>query len=259
MKPAENTRPEAFFSEKKDELTRTGLTVLPGVFAEPVVRSVRSLITDNLPLLRNTRPTPSSLHLAGFHRYPEFENLHSLLSCNRTVSDFLRFVLDGDHLRNIGISDITINRSQQWHKDLLRGPYESYLEDDVVWRPLGEVFRLVMYLQDSSGLKIVPGSHLEPISLRSDDHAVPVDETRVFNVPVRAGDVVVMDVRTSHRGNEESDFEKQPDLQRILVATTLGADSSALTDQLEYGNAYRLKDWMQRNRYRPWPASRDCR
>jgi hypothetical protein len=29
-------------------------------------------------------------------------------------------------VRTIGLSDITINRSQDWHKDLLRGKYRCH-------------------------------------------------------------------------------------------------------------------------------------
>lgn len=238
---------EKFYYDKKIELTSKGLSVMPGVFTQLTLDSVKTLITDNLHLLRNTRPTPSSLHLAGFHRYPEFESLHSLLSCNKVVHGFLKYVLNDERIRNIGITDITINRSQCWHKDLLRGPYAGLMNDEEIWSTEGQVFRVVMYLQDSTSLKFVPGSHLEPVSLLSDAYAVPLDESRVSSVPVKAGDAVVMDVRTTHRGAEEADFEKVDGNPRILVATTLGADSSVFTNQLEYGNAVRLNDWMKRN------------
>lgn len=240
---------EKYFKEKKEELATNGLTILPDIFPLEVIERTRSQILEHYSLLLNTRPTASSRHLAGFHRYPEFENLHSLISCNPTILSFLKYVLNGQRIRNTGISDITVNRSQCWHKDLLRGPYQSFLDYDEVWKSEGEIFRIVLYLQDSTKLKIVPGSHLEPISLESDYYAIPVNEDNVMAVPVKAGSVVIMDVRTTHRGGYEHDFEKinGNDSLSILVATTLGLDSSTFTAQLEYGNAYRLKKWMERN------------
>ncbi|MBL4820900.1 MAG: phytanoyl-CoA dioxygenase family protein [Gammaproteobacteria bacterium] len=249
MNTASSIDCQSFYLAKRDELAEKGLVVLPSIYSKEIIQDIRSQIFDNLSLLRNTRATEPSLHLAGFHRYPEFENLHSLISCNETVSDFLKFVLNGQSVRNIGITDITINRSQCWHKDLLRGPYASFLEPDVIWNPLGEVFRILMYLQDSSSLKFIPGSHLEPISLNSDDHAIPNDESKITPVPVRAGDLVIMDVRTTHRGAEEKGFKPTNTDHSMLVATALGADESVLSDQLEIGNSYRLRDWMKRNYY----------
>jgi hypothetical protein len=85
------------------------------------------------PGLKNTRPTPSSRHLAGFHRYPELESLHGQLAGNKKVLNFMKLVLGVQQVRSIGLSDITINRSQNWHKDLLRGKYESYLNGVEIW------------------------------------------------------------------------------------------------------------------------------
>jgi len=249
MELASSNRIENNYLDWKVELVNDGLVVLPQIFSRSAIKDIRELILSNLSLLRNTRAAESSLHLAGFHRYPEFENLHSMLSCNEVVLGFLRYILDGGHVRNTGITDITINRSQCWHKDLLRGPYESLLQPEVIWKSQGEIFRIVVYLQDSSQLKIVPGSHREPISLQSDNEAVPVDNHRIKYISIKAGDVVVMDVRTTHRGADEAHFIDYDGGPSILVATTLGSDKSRLTDQLEYGNASRLRDWMNRNYY----------
>jgi len=249
MELAYNKKIESDFLDWKVKLARDGLVVLPCIFSREKMSDVRNLVFKNISLLRNTRAAESSLHLAGFHRYPEFENLHSMLSCNEVILGFLQYILEGGHVRNTGITDITVNRSQCWHKDLLRGPYETFLQSDEIWKPLGEVFRIVMYLQDSSQLKIVPGSHLEPISLTSDDHAIPIDNNRVAVVPVKAGDVVVMDARTTHRGADEAHFINYNGDPSVLVATTLGSDRSKFTEQLEFGNSSRLRDWMERNYY----------
>jgi len=207
-------------------------------------------------LLKNTRPSPSSGHLAGFHRYPELECLHAALAANGRILDFLNFVMNGDNVRTIGISDITINRSQQWHKDLLRGEFRFYLDEGVVdWnKASGDVLKLLLYLQDSESLMIICGSHMEPVSLEGDQYAKPSDDSMVISVPVKAGDVVVLDIRTTHRGAAEELYltGKYDDDPRILVSTVLGRSGSPLTQAMEVGNFHRLMSWVERHRDSPY-------
>src|SRR4029079_4600471 len=231
------------------ELRRDGITVLEGVFHRETIDLSREQVMEHWSLYKNTRPTPSSRHLAGFHLYPELESLHNLLAGNKKVLNFMKMVLGGQQARSIGLSDITINRSQHWHKDLLRGKYEHYLKGIDIWN--GEcagVYKLLMYLQDGTTLKIVRGSHRVPVSLENDEYAEPDDNADVVDVSFKAGDVVVMDIRTSHRGSTEEVFlsgayDNDP---KILVSTALGVDGGKLTDAMEFGNARRLMDWQHR-------------
>jgi hypothetical protein len=233
------------------ELRRDGVTVLKAVFGRETVDLSRDKVMEHWSLYKNTRPTPSSRHLAGFHRYPELESLHSHLAGNKKVLNFMKLVLGGHQACSIGLSDITINRSQHWHKDLLRGKYEHFLKGVDIWG--GEcagVYKLLMYLQDGTSLKIVRGSHRMPVSLEKDEYVEPDDNADVIDVSFKAGDVVVMDIRTSHRGSTEEVFlsgayDKDP---KILVSTVLGVDGGKLTNAMEFGNAQRLMDWQ--NRYR---------
>ena len=233
------------------ELRRDGITVLEGVFDRETVDLSREQVLEHWSLYKNTRPTPSSRHLAGFHRYPELESLHNLLAGNKKVLNFMRLVVDGHQVRSIGLSDITINRSQHWHKDLLRGKYAAYLNGVDIWDcDCPGVYKLLMYLQDGRSLKIVRGSHRVPLSLESDEHAEPSDNADVVDVSFNAGDVVVMDVRTSHRGSTEEVFLSgaYDDNPKILISTALGVDGGKLTGVMELGNAQRLMDWQDRYR-----------
>ena len=233
------------------ELRRDGITVLEGVFDRKTIDLSREQVMEHWSLYKNTRPTPSSRHLAGFHRYPELESLHSLLAGNKKVLDFMRLALDGQQVRCIGLSDITINRSQHWHKDLLRGKYAVYLNGVDIWDcECPGVYKLLMYLQDGRSLKIVRGSHRVPLSLKSDECAEPSDNADVVDVSVKAGDVAVMDIRTSHRGSTEEVFLSGAynDNPKILLSTALGLDGGKLTDAMEFGNARRLMDWHDRYR-----------
>jgi len=239
------------FGRGVQELRRDGITVLEGVFDEETVDLAREQVMEHWSLYKNTRPTPSSRHLASFHRYPELESLHNVLAGNKKVLNFMKLVLDGQQVRSIGLSDITINRSQHWHKDLLRGKYASYLNGLDIWGcECSGVYKVLMYLQDGRSLKIIRGSHRVPVPLESDDYVEPNDNNSVVDIPSKAGDVAVIDIRTSHRGSTEENFSSgaYDDNPKILVSTVLGVDGGKLTDAMEFGNARRLLDWQ--NRYR---------
>ena len=87
-------------------------------------------------------------------------------------------------------------------------------------------------------------------SLENDEYAESGDNADVVDVSFKAGDVAVMDIRTSHRGSAEEVFLSgaYDDHPKILVSTALGADGGKLTDAMEFGNARRLMDWQ--NKYR---------
>lgn len=231
------------------QVRKDGITVLKGVFDKSAIVQARQLVLDNRNLFKNTRPTTSAGHLAGFHRYPALEPLHTMLTSNPAIQDFLRLLIKGIDVdvRSIGLSDITINRSQHWHNDLLRGEYKAHLNEALTWGVgSGGVYKMLLYLQDSSSLRVIKGSQIKPISLDNDSFSEPDEETDVASIPVHAGDVVIMDIRCSHRGAEESAYAsgQWDDNPRILISTVLGGSDCKLTRAMEMGNFYRLQDWM---------------
>jgi hypothetical protein len=235
--------------ENARELHQSGYTVLKGVFSNEMITDARRLVLANRGLFRNTRPTHSAGHLAGVHRYPALEPLHTMLTGSSASQDLLKGALRGRGIRSIGLSDITINRSQHWHKDLLRGDYQVYLGESLDWEISGnELYKVLLYLQPGKSLRVIDGSHLEPVPLEEDRVVEPRDDDRVTSVPVEAGDVVVMDIRCSHCGADEAvyaggEWDENP---RILVSTVLGAIDGDLTRAMEEGNFHRLMDWMDR-------------
>ncbi|WP_259057187.1 phytanoyl-CoA dioxygenase family protein [Methylohalomonas lacus] len=240
-----------FQQENMQQLRQDGITVLKGIFDYETVKNARDIILNNRSLFKNTRPTPSALHLAGFHRFPELESLHTLLTCNSIILKFLKNVVNGRRIRSIGLSDITINRSQPWHKDLLRGHYRTYLDSESLdWhQSSGSVFKLLFYLQDSASLKVVPGSHLFSTPLDDDTYSEPDENTSVLSIGVECGDIAIMDIRCSHCGSPESTYAtgQWDNNPRILISTAMGDVSSRLTQAMEVGNFHRLMDWMARN------------
>lgn len=231
-----------------EQVKTIGGVVIPGVFDGDTIESARHLVMDHSHIMPNTRPTPSSRHLAGFHDYPGLAPLQKMLTENVWVSEAMKRLCNGN-MRTIGLTDITVNRSQQWHKDLLRGEFLDYLGDEFPCRKWhGSVFKVIAYLQDSNSLQILPSSHQQDISLDSDEPAIPSDDRGVI-LPARAGDAVIIDICTTHRGATEAVFastsvEKYP---KILVSTVFGETGAPLTERMEQGNSARLASWRSRH------------
>lgn len=227
-----------------------GVGVIASAFAPDEIAAARRTVMAHLDLFRNTRPNPSSRHLAGFHRHVGLEPLHVWLTANPRVHEVLTGLL-GPELRTIGLSDITVDRSQQWHKDLLRGPFRQYLDDeDVCRRHHGKLFKVIVYLQDSSSLRFVPGSHRRDIGLDGDEEAIPSLDDPVARARTRTGDAVIVDICTTHRGSEDEEFLSSTSVgePRILLSTVVGRPGCEFADRMEFGNAVRLAEWQVRNR-----------
>ena len=116
--PAESNGSLNRTSFNKTELATKGYSVVPNAVTPCEVDRFRGLVLGNQQLMKNTRPTPSARHLAGFHRFEAFAELHARLASNESVARALDETFDGDIYEDIGLTDITINRSQQWHSDL---------------------------------------------------------------------------------------------------------------------------------------------
>ncbi|OOZ15363.1 hypothetical protein BOW28_11735, partial [Solemya velum gill symbiont] len=105
---AENVRLYTFVSRltKMRQLKTEGITVLRGVFDQDEVVKARELVLENRNLFKNTRPTPSAGHLAGFHRFPALESLHVRPAGNPVIGSFFQLFFESAGFRTIGLSDI---------------------------------------------------------------------------------------------------------------------------------------------------------
>lgn len=236
-------------TSQSDNLKKHGLTVLSNLFTPEQIACARKTVQDNMHLLKNTRPTVSSRHLAGFHRHPQFDNLHSMLAGHPDICGFIRGVLDDSEIVTIGLSDITVNRSQEWHCDLLRGQFSTYLNDDICWGARGGgVYKTLLYLQPGRTLATLPGSHLRRISLADDQCVIPKDPDSITYVHVNPGDVVIIDLRLIHRGSTEAEMQSLAlvDHPKILVSTVFGGVDYPLTHAMEVGNFHRLMAWIKK-------------
>ena len=207
---------------------------------------MRKAVLAQVQQMGNTRPNPHARHLAGFHRYDSLAGLHDRLVENTEILMALNVIYAQVPFLTIGLTDITINRSQPWHTDLLRGKYARFLTPDICWGPdAAPCIKVLLYLQDGASLKVLAGSHKAPVPLTDDHACVPGDSATVQRVPVEAGDVILMDIRLVHRGSTE-DETKGLDLAgnaKILISTVFGAIATPMTAAMTDGNAARLADW----------------
>ena len=246
---------ESDIARHSRQLLERGFAVLDGLSPTEVEDSRRRVIA-NAGLLKNTRPNPSSGHLAGFHRYPALEPLHALVSSNPAALEILRRAAGCPLVRSIGLSDITINRSQQWHVDLLRGKYRHHLTPDICWgSEAGGVYKVLLYLQPGSTLRVVPGAHSRRVPLDDDRKSEPRSPGDTAAVEVAAGAIVLMDIRLPHRGSTEEELDRDEFASdpKILVSTVLAGVGKPLGQAMERGNFERLLDWDEAHRDRPAP------
>lgn len=236
-------------SSPEMELSKNGFCVLPSVFSRHEIDRYRQLTMACLGMMGRTRNVAHSWHLAGFHRFPQLVGLHAEIASNGTINDFLSGYYENAAYYAIGLSDITVNRSQQWHTDLLRGRYGAFLQNGVAWAERkGSCVKALLYLQTGKSLRIVPGSHHVPSPL--DDaalHAV-AQTMEVVQLEVNAGDVVMMDIRALHRGSTDAEMSDPAlaDNPKVLISTVFGKIDSGLTQAMQIGNAQRMADWDRR-------------
>ena len=214
------------------------------------IGQLRREVLDNIHLMSNTRPTKSAFHIAGFHRHLELEHLHCEIAGNERVLETLNAIYDQGSVVALGITDITINRSQPWHTDLLRGKYAHFLDKAICWNmAVSPCLKALVFLQDCESLEVVPGSHVLPVDLSSDLNVVPQDMTKAKCVSAKTGDVILMDIRLIHRGATEDKMSSKglDDNAKILISTVFGEASSPLAQSMQVGNMRRLIDWEIRN------------
>ena len=153
-------------SQSTENLRSQGYHILRSVFPDPTIERFRALTIMNLDIMGRTREAEHSRHLAGFHRFPALATLHSEIASNRKIYDTLSDYYEGRAYYAIGLSDITVNRSQQWHTDLLRGKYSEFLKDGSPWvETRGSCIKALVYLQAGNSLRVLPRFHLSPTPL----------------------------------------------------------------------------------------------
>jgi len=233
-----------------EQLKKDGFCILSDALAAQHLSQMRKIVMNLSDRLPNTRSVEHSRHLAGFERFAEFSELFEMIDTNAKLTEFMDVHFGADSYDSFGLSDITVNRSQHWHTDLLRGRYDSYLEDVDPWSPaVGTCVKALVYLQSGKSLQVVPQSHLAKTPLNDALLEEMAERNQVCHIPVSPGDILMMDIRCLHRGSTESDMSDSAliDHPKILVSNVYAPKSSQLRDAMEAGNRARLEDWDERH------------
>lgn len=233
------------------DLEMNGYCVLRAAFSQTEVAEMRRRSTQNFDRMGQTRNVAHSFHLAGFHRFSCFSALDEKITQNPMITGFLGEFFK-EEFGDIGLSDITVNRSQRWHTDLLRGPFAQLLKDVNPWAdPKGACIKALVYLQGGKSLRIVRESHLNPTPLDDDALEKLAQSSQVEQLEINAGDVVMMDIRALHRGSTDQEMDQSSlvDCPKILLAKVFGRTSSAFCRTMRDGNAERMAAWD--NKYLP--------
>jgi Phytanoyl-CoA dioxygenase (PhyH) len=232
--------------EQTNQCKYLGYGLLQSVFSKFEIEEFRTKIAQSIGMMGQTRSVSHSYHLAGFHRFPSLSTLHGRIVDDQIINGFLSGYFEQKPYYAIGLSDITINRSQQWHTDLLRGQYAGFLAETNPWSPTsGSCLKALIYLQDGESLQIVPRSHTDRSPLDDNQLANVAETMEVIPVKVKAGDVVMMDIRILHRGSTDEAMS-DPSLKqspKILISTVFGPIASEFAQAMQIGNAHRTADW----------------
>ena len=211
-----------------NEIREKGYIVLKNIFSKEELMKCQEEV---LAYIKNNK----QIQNAGGITIPDFikkRELHltSQLKENPKLIKALDEIFNGNNYRFCFHNDIGINRIVGWHKDRLNGEYAKYQSIDIWSEHQGErheIVKVLIYLEnhinDHSGLKLVPGSHLTR----------NLNYNNCIELHPELGDVVIFDQRITHRG-----MEKQVDNPRILVSFGFGKNN-IFTDQFESGTILR--------------------
>ncbi|HWL71464.1 MAG TPA: hypothetical protein VNS22_24220 [Geminicoccus sp.] len=140
----------------------------------------------------------------GIHKLPELADI----VINDRLLGALHACTSPDDPVLTGESDLQINTLSRWHKDIDQdGELKEHADRPNGWR----VCKAAIYLQDQpadskQALKVRPGSHRRRLG----------EVTQEVALGVRAGDVIMFDVRIDHAGQFPSWWDKS--LRRLLMA-----------------------------------------
>jgi len=232
--------------DKIYQLKMSGFCILSGVFNNLEINQMRDEVIANLKNMAKTQNLDQSYHLAGFHRYPSLSRLHSNIASNQRINVALKDFYGAEDYITIGLSDVTINRSQHWHTDLLRGKYSTHLESTDPWDQHNTpCLKALVYLQAGRGLSVLSGSHQIRTPLNDKNISTELNLKNSQQIEVASGDVVLMDIRLIHRGSTEIEMNSQQLVSKpkILVSTVFGKVNMPITMAMQTGNLFRNIDW----------------
>lgn len=209
-------------------IQKEGYLILKNVFTEEELTECQKEI-NNYIKNRKTFKHSGGISIPDFIKRKELSKSAKLKE-NEKIHKTLKEIFDSDDYRFCSHNDIGINRIAGWHKDKLNGAVSKY-ETVNIWKEYNgekhEIVKVLTYLEshgnNNDGLKLVPGSHLNPKK-----------ETEGWiQLNPETGDVIIFDQRITHRG-----MSRQVPYPRILVSFGFGKNN-IFTDNFEKGTVVR--------------------
>lgn len=214
-----------------DFYKENGYLVLPNVFTQNEINIFKNE-TNNYIKNNKTIKNSGGITIPDFIKYNEFVNTKKIIY-NEKINNKLKEIFNGSNYRFCLHNDIGINRTVGWHKDKLNDKYSSFETIDIWSDHEGEkheIIKVLIYLQEGHGLKVIPNSNKEKKILIKN----PV------SINHKLGDIIIFDQRITHRG-----MEKQSNIQRILISFGFGKNN-IFTDNFEKGTIQRQTDQNQK-------------
>jgi hypothetical protein len=180
-----------------------GYHIVRSAFSEQEIQTLRKKLASYFRQ-NGTHRHGGKIEWRGIHKLPELADI----VINDRLLEALRSCTSPDDPVLTGESDLQINTLSRWHKDIDQdGELKELASRPDGWR----VCKAAIYLQDQpadsrQALKVRPGSHRRRLGEVAQEVALGV----------RAGDVILFDVRIDHAGQFPSMWDKS--LRRLLVA-----------------------------------------
>jgi len=152
----------------------------------------------------------------------ELRGMHAVKEISQVLStdNFLNSLNACTHpnaLLLTGECDLNVNTLGEWHKDITK---EMFLGDHIYADPHWTIYKVAIFpqaqdLHSSGVLKLRPGSHMR------------IDGSKIHTEPlqIRAGDVIVFDVRIDHAGQSPSLEDKLLHVLLKMAGYCLRADA----------------------------------
>ena len=243
-------------SSSAPSFSRDGVAVLQRMFMPKEVRRMRELVLSSLstlPWLGGPRSGFVALDVIGDQALAPLHPVVRAVLENPALHTELSKVMNGSDYVFADMSELQVNRSVGWHRDILHSN-EARLQRHDLW---GEtrygMVRFIMYLQshaeDDGALQLVPGSHLSR-GCTLGGRRQPSCSSKIVELPARGaklrrlrpaeGEAMLFDMRLMHRGHQrDAASYASLDGARISLQLTFGLRHNAITEEWREGDRER--------------------
>ncbi|MDC1434738.1 phytanoyl-CoA dioxygenase family protein [Amylibacter sp.] len=176
-----------------------GYVIVKDIYSEDEYQKLINTIEEEGSSQAGSHPGDQYTLANAVHLLPALEDYVS----SEKLIKVLNHAFSGKPYCFTSHSDVHVNSVSGWHKDDGKGKYfEGY--DDYCNSSECQVFKVALYLQNcstSGGLSVKAGSHMSGYSKFGLDYNS--DDPEVY-LPSSPGDIILFDVRITHKGDSNS-------------------------------------------------------